>query len=84
MVLGSLKPRTPSAGGSGPDRHRRCPLCQGTDCVSACYGGTCALLNAVNWMESRAWDGRLALVVAADVAIYPSGPARPTGAAHCE
>ena len=36
------------------------------------------LFNAVNWVESRAWDGRLAVVVAADVAAYPAGPARPT------
>ena len=48
------------------------------DCVNACYGATSALFNAVNWVESRAWDGRLAIVVAADVAAYPAGPARPT------
>jgi 3-hydroxy-3-methylglutaryl CoA synthase len=51
---------------------------QGVDCVNACYGATAALFNAVNWVESRAWDGRLAVVVAADVAAYPAGPARPT------
>ena len=34
---------------------------------------------AINWIESRAWDGRLALVVACDVAVYEEGPARPTG-----
>ena len=45
-----------------------------------CYGGTAALLSAVNWVESRAWDGRrLALVVATDVAVYAAGPARPAG-----
>jgi len=48
------------------------------DCINACYGATSALFNAVNWVESRAWDGRLAVVVAADVAAYPAGPARPT------
>ena len=52
---------------------------QGVDCVNACYGGTAALFNAVNWIESRSWDGRYAIVVAADVAIYASGPARPSG-----
>ena len=39
------------------------------DSVSACYGGTAALLNAAAWVESRAWDGRYALVVAADIAM---------------
>lgn len=47
--------------------------------MNACYGGTAALFNAVNWVESRAWDGRLALVVAADIAMYAAGPARPAG-----
>lgn len=44
-------------------------MCQGVDSVSACYGGTAALLNAAAWVESRAWDGRYALVVAADIAM---------------
>ena len=52
---------------------------QGTDCINACYGSTAALLNAVDWIESAAWDGRLAIVVAADIATYAPGPARPTG-----
>ncbi len=62
-----------------------CPLrlhannTQGVDSVNACYGGTAALFNAVNWVESRAWDGRLAIVVAADIAMYAAGPARPSG-----
>jgi hydroxymethylglutaryl-CoA synthase len=47
--------------------------------MNACYGGTAALFNAVNWVESRAWDGRLAVVVAADIAMYAAGPARPSG-----
>lgn len=33
------------------------------------------------WIESRAWDGRLAVVVAADIAVYAAGSARPTGGA---
>ena len=40
-----------------------------------------AFLNAVAWIESSGWDGRLAIVVCADVAVYPEGPARPTGGA---
>ncbi|CAL5218963.1 g717 [Coccomyxa viridis] len=52
---------------------------EGVDSLNACYGGTAALFNAVNWVESRAWDGRLALVLAADIAMYAAGPARPSG-----
>lgn len=51
----------------------------GITTVNACYGGTSALFNAVNWVQSESWDGRYALVVAADVAVYAKGPARPTG-----
>ena len=29
----------------------------GADNINACYGGTNALFNAVNWVESRSWDG---------------------------
>lgn len=54
---------------------------QGVDCVNACLGATTAFFNAVNWIESRAWDGRLAIVVASDVALYPPGPARASGGA---
>jgi len=54
---------------------------EGVDCINACYGGTAALFNAVNWIESSSWDGRYAVVVAADIAVYASGPARPTGGA---
>lgn len=56
-------------------------LSTGIDTTNACYGGTQALLNAAAWVESSAWDGRWALVVAADIAIYATGPARPTGGA---
>ncbi len=55
------------------------PCVQGVDSLNACYGGTAALFNAVNWVESRAWDGRLAIVVATDIAMYAAGPARPSG-----
>ncbi|XP_031833610.1 hydroxymethylglutaryl-CoA synthase [Nomia melanderi] len=54
---------------------------EGVDSTNACYGGTAALLNTVSWVESSAWDGRLALVVAADNAVYAPGAARPTGGA---
>lgn len=51
----------------------------GIDCRNACYGGTSALFNAIDWIESSSWDGRYAVVIAADLAEYESGPARPTG-----
>ncbi|KAJ3605990.1 hypothetical protein NHX12_028033 [Muraenolepis orangiensis] len=54
---------------------------EGVDTTNACYGGTAALFNAVNWVESSSWDGRYALVVAGDIAVYASGSARPTGGA---
>lgn len=54
---------------------------EGIDTVNACYGGTNALFNAVNWVESSAWDGRDAIVVAGDIALYKKGAARPTGGA---
>ncbi|KAI8825135.1 hydroxymethylglutaryl-coenzyme A synthase N terminal-domain-containing protein [Fimicolochytrium jonesii] len=54
---------------------------EGVDTTNACYGGTNALFNSVNWIESNNWDGRYALVVAADIAVYKSGAARPTGGA---
>ncbi|TYZ58071.1 hypothetical protein PybrP1_010723 [[Pythium] brassicae (nom. inval.)] len=51
----------------------------GASTINACYGATAAVLNAVAWVESSAWDGRYALVVAADIAVYAKGSARPTG-----
>jgi hydroxymethylglutaryl-CoA synthase len=51
---------------------------EGATVVNACYGGTAALLNALHWVESDRWDGRYAIVVAADIAAYARGPARPT------
>jgi len=54
---------------------------EGVDSTNACYGGTAALFNSVNWVESSAWDGRLALAVCADIAVYAAGPARPSGGA---
>lgn len=54
---------------------------QGTDCVHACFGATAAVLAAADWIEGRAWDGRFAIVVATDAAIYPPGSARASGGA---
>jgi hydroxymethylglutaryl-CoA synthase len=54
---------------------------EGVDSKNACYGGTAALFNVINWVESRSWDGRYGLVVAGDIAVYANGPARPVGGA---
>ena len=56
---------------------------EGVDTVNACYGGTNALFNSINWIESSAWDGRDAIVCAGDIALYKKGNARPTGGAGC-
>ncbi|KAJ5088608.1 Hydroxymethylglutaryl-CoA synthase [Penicillium angulare] len=56
---------------------------EGADTYNACYGGTSALLNAVNWVESSSWDGRDAIVVASDIALYDQVSSRPTGGAGC-
>ncbi|KAL5118059.1 3-hydroxy-3-methylglutaryl coenzyme A synthase [Pleosporales sp. CAS-2024a] len=56
---------------------------EGVDTVNACYGGTNALFNSLNWLESSAWDGRDAVVVTGDIALYKKGNARPTGGAGC-
>ncbi|KAL2755879.1 hypothetical protein ACRALDRAFT_1057190 [Sodiomyces alcalophilus JCM 7366] len=54
---------------------------EGVDTVNACYGGTNAFINAVHWISSPFWDGRDAIVVAGDIALYAKGNARPTGGA---
>ncbi|KAI0377034.1 hydroxymethylglutaryl-CoA synthase [Hypomontagnella monticulosa] len=56
---------------------------EGVDTLNACYGGTNALFNSINWVESSAWDGRNAIVVAGDIALYAKGNARPTGGVGC-
>lgn len=56
---------------------------EGVDTLNACYGGTNALFNSINWVESSAWDGRDAIVCAGDIALYKKGNARPTGGAGC-
>ena len=40
-----------------------------------------ALVTCLHWMSSAAWDGRYAIVVTGDIAVYERGPARPTGGA---
>ena len=52
---------------------------EGVTNVNACYGGSAALFNSIAWLESSEWDGRYALVVCGDIAVYDVGPARPTG-----
>lgn len=52
---------------------------EGVDTTNACYGGTSALFNSLSWVESSYWDGRYALVVCGDIAVYAAGAARPTG-----
>ncbi|KAI0940763.1 ATP-dependent 5'-3' DNA helicase hcs1 [Taiwanofungus camphoratus] len=54
---------------------------EGVDSKNACYGSTASLFNAINWVESSSWDGRNAIVVAGDIAIYAEGTGRPTGGA---
>ena len=54
---------------------------EGVDSTNACYGGTAALFNCISWIESSYWDGRYAIAVAGDIAVYSKGPARPTGGA---
>ncbi len=54
---------------------------EGIDSKNACYGSTAALFNAINWVESASWDGRLAIAVAGDIAVYAEGAARPAGGA---
>ena len=54
---------------------------EGIDNVNACFGGTAAIFNAINWIESSYWDGRYAAVVMGDIAVYAKGNARPTGGA---
>ena len=52
---------------------------EGVTTSNACYGGTNALFNSINWMHSDFYDGRYAIVITADIAVYAKGKARPTG-----
>lgn len=42
----------------------------GCDNTNACYGGTNALFNAMYWLESSFYDGKYAIVVCTDAAMY--------------
>lgn len=53
----------------------------GVDYINACYGGTAALFDSYSWIHSPIWDGKYAVVITGDIAMYKSGPARPTGGA---
>ncbi len=52
---------------------------EGISTTNACYGATNALLNSFNWLYSDFYDGKYAIIVAADIAVYAKGRARPTG-----
>jgi hydroxymethylglutaryl-CoA synthase len=52
---------------------------EGIDNKNACYGSTAALFNCVNWIQGESWDGRDAIVMCGDIAIYAEGSARPVG-----
>jgi hydroxymethylglutaryl-CoA synthase len=43
---------------------------EGVDTINACYGGTNALFNSLNWLTGAGWDGRYAIVVCGDIAVY--------------
>jgi len=36
---------------------------EGIDTTNACYGGTAALFNSINWIESSSWDGKTFLCI---------------------
>lgn len=36
---------------------------EGVDTTNACYGGTAALFNAINWVESSSWDGKCHMII---------------------
>ncbi len=52
---------------------------EGVTTSNACYGGTNAFFNTINWIQSESWDGRYGIVVMGDIAVYGKGNARPTG-----
>lgn len=43
---------------------------EGATTINACYGGTASMFNSAAWVESSEWDGRYAIFVAADIAVY--------------
>jgi len=55
---------------------------EGVTSTNACYGGTAALLNSVAWVQSEAWDGRYAVVLCGDIAVYQTPPGQKCGSAR--
>lgn len=51
---------------------------EGVTNLNACYGGTSALFNCISWGKNEG-KGRYSIVVMADVAVYDSIAAQPTG-----
>lgn len=45
---------------------------EGVDTTNACYGGTAALFNCINWLESSAYDGKHFFKCRAELKISPS------------
>ncbi|KAF1742464.1 hypothetical protein MXB_1316 [Myxobolus squamalis] len=43
---------------------------EGADNINACYGGTAALFNCLNWVACQPNNGKLALVVTSDISTY--------------
>ena len=54
---------------------------EGITVINACYGGISALLNTFNWLFSKFYDKKYAVVICGDIASYSKGSARPTGGA---
>ena len=52
---------------------------EGVTTSNACYGGTNALFNTINWLQSDFCEGKYGIVIMADIAVYGKGNARPTG-----
>jgi hydroxymethylglutaryl-CoA synthase len=53
---------------------------EGVTNINACYGGTAAIFNSLNWLKTES-NGKLAIVVMSDVAVYDTIAAQPTGGA---
>ena len=54
---------------------------EGITVINACYGGISAILNTFNWLFSKYYDKKYAIVICGDIASYSKGSARPTGGA---
>ena len=51
---------------------------EGCTSIMACYGGTNALFNSLNWLESSVSNGKLAIVVMTDISRYGENASIPT------